>query len=721
MKKFYMFPANVTSIVKQLFKLTLLLLLMSGLQVIAQDFRPPVITSPLMVNNQVTLNAGDMLNITIPNTEPGQVYRIQRTFPVDKSFMEIKSLGGTLTLSPIMMQHQGSFIITIKGLGDNNFVYSFKVDVVSGNTGTGIPEVGNLFPENDGPMSGETLTIVPAPSGNDVTICLGGTVTVSVNNTISGDRYRFRQTWPSGGPAAQEITSGGGTITYNPVSPTVQPYSIWTVDNRDGDFAESFNIYVVNDPIAPVMSKNPNQTSVCEGTTVSATISSNGSGGVSGCADVYEYRTKSGGVWSSWATYDAVTPLEISTTGKTDVEIRASRSHSSGLGCYAENVYSWVIYPLPNPSITGDASVCAGSVKTYTTESSMTGYSWSVTGGSGSSSTNSISVTWGAAGSGQVSVNYTDGNGCTASSPTLLGVTITGNPSVSGAELQSSLDLSTWQDLGGTLSGGYSMYLYPCAEFSYIDIKTFTSSPDILADNLNPFYLNTSSLPSGWSAYWTAKGVVSGASGWQGVMYQIITGSQPIFYVYKTTGGDYQLIDGLQYQIGSGMQPLRISGDYPLWTYTYDGTLNSSTICSSPLTITMTFSRGVLDYTQNKVYGSIQAAVNAASAGDVIKICSGLYIESNITVNKSLIIEGLSKTGVILAPAAVNNSLNSSFPTGYQYAFLIGSSDVTIKNLTIDGEANTALGPGHNYHGGVMTDHRLGILFILRLNRFANN
>ncbi|MCK7539598.1 MAG: hypothetical protein MZV63_56160 [Marinilabiliales bacterium] len=48
---------------------------------------------------------------------------------------------------------------------------------------------------------------------------------------------------------------------------------------------------------------------------------------------------------------------------------------------------------VPVPTITGSSTVCAGSVETYTTEPGMMGYVWTVTGGSGSSTTNSINVT----------------------------------------------------------------------------------------------------------------------------------------------------------------------------------------------------------------------------------------------------------------------------------------------------------------------------------------
>jgi RHS repeat-associated protein len=81
------------------------------------------------------------------------------------------------------------------------------------------------------------------------------------------------------------------------------------------------------------------------------------------------------------------------------------------------------VNPLPVLSINGTLSVCTGSTYTYTTNSGLTGYIWTLpSGASGSSTTNSINVTIGTS-SGTVSVSAVDGNGC-RSNPATLGVTI---------------------------------------------------------------------------------------------------------------------------------------------------------------------------------------------------------------------------------------------------------------------------------------------------------
>ncbi len=91
-------------------------------------------------------------------------------------------------------------------------------------------------------------------------------------------------------------------------------------------------------------------------------------------------------------------------------------SNSNGSIAMANNVVVQM-YPSPVPTITGVRSACAGTEGVpYTTEASMTNYSWIVTGGdiATGAGTHAITVNWGQAGTGNVSVNYANSNQCTA-------------------------------------------------------------------------------------------------------------------------------------------------------------------------------------------------------------------------------------------------------------------------------------------------------------------
>ncbi|HLN19885.1 MAG TPA: T9SS type A sorting domain-containing protein [Bacteroidales bacterium] len=93
------------------------------------------------------------------------------------------------------------------------------------------------------------------------------------------------------------------------------------------------------------------------------------------------------------------------------------------------------VNPTPVPTIAGLTTACEGTTGVvYTTEAGMTAYQWNIsTGGTvtagGTSTDNSVTVTWSVAGSQSVSVNYNNGN-CTAATPTLYPVTVNPVPAI---------------------------------------------------------------------------------------------------------------------------------------------------------------------------------------------------------------------------------------------------------------------------------------------------
>ncbi len=86
------------------------------------------------------------------------------------------------------------------------------------------------------------------------------------------------------------------------------------------------------------------------------------------------------------------------------------------------------INPRPVPVINGLTSVCLGaSGISYTSDQGMTGYSWNVSAGgmiTSGAGTNTITVNWNNPGTQTLSVNYINGNGCTASSATVITITV---------------------------------------------------------------------------------------------------------------------------------------------------------------------------------------------------------------------------------------------------------------------------------------------------------
>lgn len=85
-------------------------------------------------------------------------------------------------------------------------------------------------------------------------------------------------------------------------------------------------------------------------------------------------------------------------------------------------------------------------------------------------------------------------------------------------------------------------------------------------------------------------------------------------------------------------------------------------------------------------YTTIQAAVNAAKPGDIIRICAGTYDEQ-VVIQTELILE--ADNGVVVKPVAV--SANATGPTGDSIAAIIlaqNSANVQLEGFIVDGSAN---------------------------------
>lgn len=150
-------------------------------------------------------------------------------------------------------------------------------------------------------------------------------------------------------------------------------------------------------------------------------------------------------------------------------------------------------------------------------------------------------------------------------------VTVPEPLNLSGLALQYSTDGVEWSPVGGTFADGFTMFLVPRIEWYYLNTSSLVVN-NPLSDGMHPFFIE--SYPDGYFDYWAGRGVVDGAGGWQGIMYKIITGEWPIFYL-KVDGSNTMLVDGLQYIASGGTEvnPLRINGSYLPGDYTFSGSV----------------------------------------------------------------------------------------------------------------------------------------------------
>jgi hypothetical protein len=86
-------------------------------------------------------------------------------------------------------------------------------------------------------------------------------------------------------------------------------------------------------------------------------------------------------------------------------------------------------------------------------------------------------------------------------------------------------------------------------------------------------------------------------------------------------------------------------------------------------------------------YTTIQSAVTAATAGDTIIVCGGRYAE-NVVVDKSVTIRGQGDPKVVPTGEDANTDNSAG---ALQIAFRVDADDVTIRDLTVDGQGNPDL------------------------------
>ena len=164
-------------------------------------------------------------------------------------------------------------------------------------------------------------------------------------------------------------------------------------------------------------------------------------GPVSACVNPAEnvYYTEVGMSNYSWSVSPGNTIIAGAGTNSVTVSWNTlgaqtiSVNYNNAFGCSADipTEKNITVNSLPVPSLSGPSPVCTGITgNVYTTDVGMSNYSWTVSGGTITSGigTSSIEVTWYAPGTQAVTVNYTDGNGCSAASATVINVTVYDSP-----------------------------------------------------------------------------------------------------------------------------------------------------------------------------------------------------------------------------------------------------------------------------------------------------
>ncbi|MFY9152763.1 MAG: immunoglobulin-like domain-containing protein [Prolixibacteraceae bacterium] len=369
------------------------------------------------------------VTITVENSETGQIYRLARPFPWEV-LQTINGTGGTISFNPLSFTEIGNFDRLILDNGFNSLL-DFTI-VVSLN-----------------PIA-PSLTKSPA----EESICAGENISAKITEGVNGlescaDTYEYSI---DGGKSWNAYVSDQIINTNELSGPDVVRIQAYRSDPDGGGCMSAVNEvrWTVNAPADPDVT---GEASPCINSTS-------------------EFATESGMTNYIWNVING-TIISGGTQNDNNVYVSWNQNpgpgsvhvnYTDGNGCTSNtSTYNINVKSLPVPSINGPDLACVSNTQIYTTEDAMSGYLWSVTGGTGSSTSNSISITWGAEGDGKITVNYIDENGCSAASvtekylvinplpvPTISGPNSACANSVHTYTTESGFDNYDWSVIGGT-------------------------------------------------------------------------------------------------------------------------------------------------------------------------------------------------------------------------------------------------------------------------------
>ncbi|MBN2524546.1 MAG: hypothetical protein JXB24_14840, partial [Bacteroidales bacterium] len=280
----------------------------------------------------------------------------------------------------------------------------------------------NLSTVQDKALSSPTITVVQGPT------CINSHDGI-LSASATGGNPPYTYNWAPGGQITQTITGvGQGTYavtvndSYN-CGPTNQA-TLFFYQGIHDSIPDSLSAGSINGTQSICSGGNPGL--------LDEVIPP--SGGRGGYTYSWEYQSNCSGPWTPIA--GATDPYYDPPGGLT--ETRCYRRVVTNIcGIVTSNTVTVTVNPLPTPTISGPTPVCEGSTgNTYTTEAGMSNYTWTVSAGGtitagGGINNNSVTVTWNTPGAQSVSVNYQNGFGCWATSPTVYPVTVNPAPTPS--------------------------------------------------------------------------------------------------------------------------------------------------------------------------------------------------------------------------------------------------------------------------------------------------
>ncbi len=264
-----------------------------------------------------------------------------------------------------------------------------------------------------GISSSYTIVVYPTPTIIPITdqaYCNNEPASaITIGSPVAGASY----TWTNSNTNIGLAGSGTGDIpaftASNPGSvPVSATITLVPVANTCAGNSSSYNIIVNPTPAVNFIPDQP----FCHNQPAPLTLV-NGTVGNS----TYSWSNSNTSIGLAAAGSGSIPSFIAQNGGSSPVNAYISIVPSAN-GCFGSSTgYTITVNPLPVPQIFGPNSVCTGSAGVvYNTNPGMIGYQWAISSGGTITSgqlTDAVTTTWNTIGPQTLSVNYTDGNGCT--------------------------------------------------------------------------------------------------------------------------------------------------------------------------------------------------------------------------------------------------------------------------------------------------------------------
>ncbi len=452
-----------------------------------------------------------------------------------------------------------------------------KVTYTSDNVTVGYTATITATPVGGCDASGvQTATInvngMPAPFLSDVTVC-GLNTSISVTSSVAGSTFN----WSGDGLTFSSSTSSSPTISVS-IGGT---YTV-TLEEIAGNCSNTTTAQItfIEEPVANAGAADAVCASESSYSITDASASNYSS---------LSWSTSGSGSFTNGTSLAATYNFSAADISAGSVTLTLTAAANAPCTEPVTSTKVITINPLPVPTISGDNSICLNGEADYTTEVGMSNYVWSVTGGSilAGQGTSTATISWETVGTGTVSVNYTNGNGCEAAVASSYSVTVNPLPNIG---LVAAIDACTnsSQVIDANVSVGLAPFTHIwTGDVVYLD-ATNIESPTFTCDVAGTYTLNYK---------------VTDANGCESTASTTITNIQgPSVFA----GEDAIICYGSDYTIADATMSDAVS---VLWTTSGDGSFDDAT------SLNPTYTPGGADLTSLSV--TLTVTATSATCGNV--------------------------------------------------------------------------------------------------------